>query len=112
MQPAPSGIPSHLAIVLAGDLDLAHTSVSDVCLLLPRTTSGYVTVDLGAVTFLDSAGVGFLLKLRRRADEMGAVLDVSNVEPQPFAMLRTVGLIEYLRVSATPSNSSNAHKPL
>jgi anti-anti-sigma regulatory factor len=77
-QPAPCGIPIHLAFAFAGDLDLAHTTASDVCFLLPRTTTGSVTGDLGAVTLLDSAGVGFLLKLLRRADDMGAVLDVST----------------------------------
>ena len=64
--------------------------------------------NFGAVTFLDSAGVGFLLKLRRRADDMGVVLDVSNAQPQPFAVLRTVGLIQYLRVSATPTTLISA----
>jgi anti-sigma B factor antagonist/stage II sporulation protein AA (anti-sigma F factor antagonist) len=113
MQPASCGIPGHVAIALAGDLDLAQTSASDVCLLLPRSARGaYVSVDLGAVTFLDSAGIGFLLKLRRRADDMGAVLDVSHVQPQPFETLRAVGLIEYLRVSATPPVRSARNQPL
>jgi stage II sporulation protein AA (anti-sigma F factor antagonist) len=61
-----------------------------------------VTVDLGAVTFLDSSGMYVLVQLRRRAAELGVDMEVRNMPSNVELALRTADLLDYL---AGPSSS-------
>ncbi len=51
-----------------------------------------VTVDLGAVTILDSSGVGVIMSLFRRVTENGGVVRVVGVKDQPRVVLRVLQL--------------------
>jgi stage II sporulation protein AA (anti-sigma F factor antagonist) len=55
-----------------------------------------VTVDLGAVTFLDSSGMYVLVQLRRRASELGVDMAVVNMPSNVELALRTADLLDYL----------------
>ena len=62
-----------------------------------------VTVDLGAVTFLDSSGMYVLVQLRRRAAELGVAMTIEKMPSNVELALRTADLLEYLCGTSSPS---------
>ncbi len=78
---------------LAGDLDAAGASVLRPTLLGLADTAGCeVVVDVDAVGFVDSGGVGVLVAGMKRLRSHHGDLKLRNVRP-PFAkMLATTGL--------------------
>jgi anti-anti-sigma factor len=53
-------------------------------------------VDLAALTYIDSVGIGLLVASRRRLDAEGRTFSVRNPAPQVRRLLEITGLIEYL----------------
>ena len=87
----------------AGDIDIAAAEeflevVRDV---LSRCTA--VEIDLGHVTFIDSSGLGALVRLRKEADANEISLCLTNVSAATDRLLRLTGLIEFfdIRTSQT-----------
>ena len=58
-------------VVVGGEVDMATAPQLDAAL---ATVEGDVVVDLAAVTFLDSSGIGVLVKAAQRASAAGHVL--------------------------------------
>jgi anti-anti-sigma factor len=69
-----------LHVQLAGDVDMAATFEIEpkVDRLLAEEDVRRLSFDLGAVDFIDSAGLGTLLSIRERADSLG--IDTAVVE--------------------------------
>lgn len=84
---------SHLVVTLSGDIDVATASQvrSD---LLPLVNHGLpvVVVDLSAVSFLDSTGLGTLLAVQRRADALDVALRLAAPRRGPRRALHITGL--------------------
>lgn len=79
------------ALVLVGEVDLA--SVPDVRRALRSlSTGGAASVDLTAVTFIDSVGVGLLLGGARRIRDSGGELTLVVVEGRVRDTLVAFGL--------------------
>jgi anti-sigma B factor antagonist len=76
---------SEVTVVLRGDFDLTGTARfwAHISEALGRTATS-ITVDARDVTFIDSSGVGALLRARAEADKRGAAFRIS----QPSAALR------------------------
>ncbi|WBB69943.1 STAS domain-containing protein [Micromonospora sp. WMMD812] len=55
-----------------------------------------ILVDLGGVTFLDSAGINVLLKGRRLADQHGKSYRVAGAQGMVRQLLRMTGVWEHL----------------
>ena len=62
-----------------------------------------VTVDLGAVTFLDSSGMYVLVQLRRRASELGVDMEIVHMPSNVEFALRTADLLDYLGGTSSAS---------
>jgi anti-anti-sigma factor len=91
---------------LEGEIDLdSHTAVTRAT--LPLTRSGRpIVVDMSKVTFLDSAGIAFLLALRNAAVENGTPLMVRNAsEPVRRAVGTVDGSLSFL---TTPPPAAGA----
>jgi anti-anti-sigma factor len=78
---------------LVGELDIANceeivAAVGRLC----RRGRREVRVDLGAVTFLDAAGVGGLLRARERGLAAGCAVVLVGVHGWPLRVLRVLGL--------------------
>jgi anti-sigma B factor antagonist len=60
-------------VALAGDIDLATIpeARADVFAALTANPGATVVVDMSAVTFLDSTGLGMLVSANRQAEEAG-----------------------------------------
>ena len=90
-----------LVVALHGDVDLAatlpvHPWLDSVAAL---RAPGYV-VDLRAVTFIDSTGLGMVLRFRRRVVEADAAFGLLCA-PGLLRLLRVHGTLDLLRPSTT-----------
>lgn len=76
-----------LVVRLSGDLDLtARPELTERVVRRVTTDLAGVTVDMGAVTFCDSSGLGGLLDIRRAAGDAGVEMVLRNV-PRPVARI-------------------------
>ncbi len=84
---------SHLVVTLSGDIDVA-TAPQVRSDLLPLIHQGppVVVVDLSAVSFLDSTGLGALLAVQRRADALDVALRLAAPRRGPRRALHITGL--------------------
>ncbi len=88
------------AVVTAvGEIDAATadqlaTAVSDAL----ATPPPQVLLDFSGVTFIDSTGLGVLVKSHRAAEQAGARFAVVHPTPQTRKLIRVLGLDQLLRV--------------
>lgn len=96
-----AGPPAAPVLAVSGDLDIA--AVDD---FLHRAGAllgaGVLEVDLGAVTFIDSTGLGALVQLRRQADAAGAQVRLTNVPARVGRLLELTGLTGLLTDGPEP----------
>ena len=88
----PSG-PRAVRLALAGELDMAAAFriEPEADRLLARPGAARLVVDLAAVTFVDSAGLGALLAIRDRTAELGMEFAVVNASAPVRRMLELSG---------------------
>ena len=84
-------------IAFSGDLDLDAVTRIDPVELLPVQEQA-VTLDLSDVMFTDSSGINLLIKLRLRAEEVGATTRLIGANAHVTSTLRHCGLLEFLGV--------------
>lgn len=82
-----------LELVLAGDLDMAATFKlePEFDRLLAAQEVRHVILDLAAVGFIDSAGLGLLLSMRERTRDLGVAMDLANVSDPVLRILELSG---------------------
>ncbi len=85
---------STLELTAAGDLDMAAAFELETRLdaLLCRGGVNAVVMDLGGVGFIDSAGVGALVAIRERAQQLGVDLTIARVSDRVRRILYLTGL--------------------
>jgi anti-anti-sigma factor len=81
---------------LDGELDLATRDqlVLAVRAVLPTFHPDTLTLDLGGVSVLDSAGIGALVSCWKLAQDSGCALSLRNPRPLAYAQLRLTGLLD------------------
>jgi anti-anti-sigma factor len=85
----------HATVLLQGDLDLANASLLRTELLATLEKGiDHLAVDLSSLTFLDSAGIGVLVVVRKVALERGVVMELESVPTQARQTLEKCGLGE------------------
>jgi anti-sigma B factor antagonist len=95
-----------LQIELAGDID--YTNSSAVVNAIKAAIQGTVgepgptaiRIDLDAVTFLDSSGIGVLIITNQLADSLGAAYTVVRPGRNVFEQLRLTGLVDLFGIAA------------
>jgi anti-sigma B factor antagonist len=80
------------------DLDVADQLVEAIVGLAETVTSRTVVVDMAAVTFLDSTGIGALILARKQLEAMEHDLVLHNVPEQVREIMALTGVAEYLNV--------------
>jgi anti-sigma B factor antagonist len=80
-------------LAVSGELDLSteHELLAH-CDELLATGAPVVDVDLGAVTFIDSSGLGSLVRVQRSAEHAGRQLRLANVPRAVNRILEVTGL--------------------
>lgn len=87
------------ALVLGLSGEIIMDVVPELKVAIERLAEGSaktaVVVDLGAVTFMDSSGVGLLLGLRRFCQQRDKVFELANPAPPIKKLLDMLRLTEY-----------------
>jgi len=101
----PARVGPHTVIGVTGELDVASSpALRDRLLALVNRGAPSLVVDLRGVTFIDSTGVGSLLRIHHRQGLVGGL--VHFVADQP-AVLRVLDLMQLTgRLHVTPSISA------
>jgi anti-anti-sigma factor len=95
----PSG-DSH-TIVLSGDVDAARDSeLAGLAQQFAASSAASVAVDLRDVTFLDSGGLRFIIRLRNIAVERGGVVELIGPQPPVSRVLTIVNFDELCTIVA------------
>lgn len=93
-------------LVVTGDVDLERAPE-----LIELGTAGLdeaqtLVIDLGAVTFMDSTGLGALITLRNAAEVQGKRLVLDSVAPRVQRLLDLTNLNDFFTVTETRSSSA------
>jgi anti-sigma B factor antagonist len=98
IRPVTDGI---VRIELAGDIDYTNsgTVVSTMQSTLTAHGPTVVCVDLAAVTFLDSSGIGVLVIANQLAGTLGAAFEVVRPSRNVFEQLRITGLVDLFGIA-------------
>ena len=59
-------------------------------------------IDLFNVRFIDSSGLGLMLRLKKLAREQDKTLSFSRLQPAVFNVIKLAGLVEFLLGTSTP----------
>ncbi|MEU8244004.1 STAS domain-containing protein [Actinoplanes missouriensis] len=88
--------PQTVVVAAAGEIDrdscerVRHAVEQTLHRARPRL----ISLDLGEVTFLDSAGIRTLLHCRRDAADFGCELEIGRVHDHVYQVLAITGLVE------------------
>jgi anti-anti-sigma factor len=87
-----------VSITLSGALDEAdvNPTTREARELLREAGVHSLVVDLAAVSFVDSSGLGLLVNLRQLAEDRGAHFLLRNVPHRVTRLLELTGLMGYL----------------
>jgi anti-anti-sigma factor len=92
----------HAIVTAAGEIDAATAdTVADA--VSGALADGYqrVLLDFAHVTFIDSTGLGVLVKSHRAAESAGARFAVVHPTPQTRKLIRVLGLDQLLHIYDT-----------
>jgi anti-sigma B factor antagonist len=90
--------PDLVRLGLTGEIDLAAVPAvrAAVLALVADPDVGAIIVDLSETTFLDSSGIGELVRSQRLATEAGTRLQVTGARNRVAAVLELTGLVDLL----------------
>ncbi|MDA0637596.1 STAS domain-containing protein [Nonomuraea sp. MCN248] len=84
-----------VTVAVAGELDLASRELLRAHLfeLMDAVARpGRIVLELGALTFIDAAGLGALVAVHERARQREALLTLTGVPPMTARLIRITGL--------------------
>src|ERR1700690_3739135 len=105
-QKQPESTEAQLILRLNGKLSL-ETVNSFVTQLRPEP-SAILVLDMGGVTFLDSAGVGALVQLFVHRKSASRKFALTGLTPQGVAVMQVSGLVKLLPIYATNAEALKA----
>ncbi len=94
---------NHRTVIAAdGEIDLSTSGQLDDAVVeaLGQETS-HLTLDLSEVTFLDSSGLGVIVKALKRAKEAGTVFDVVAANDRVLKVFKLTGLDAVVEIYPT-----------
>lgn len=91
--------PEGLVFTVTGEMDHhgAKGLLSEIDGRLERNLGRSVVVDLSGVTFMDSSGIAVLLRIYRRANEIGGKVTVRGTPEQAMKVLKAAGLPKLMK---------------
>ena len=89
----------HAEVIATGEIDVATAeSVETAVSAALAAGAGLVLLDFTGVTFIDSTGLGMLVKSHRSAEARGAVFAVVHPTAPTLKLIRVLGLDQLLHV--------------
>lgn len=108
----PQRVGPHTVVGVAGELDVASAPLlRDTLLGLLNRGAPSLVVDLRAVTFIDSTGVGSLLRIHHRQGLLGGVVHFVADQPAVLRVLEVMQLTGRLHVTATIADVASCCPP-
>ena len=89
----------HITVAVHGDLTHSSLEETDLAALKHLIAAKRVLLDLSECQRLDSAGVGWLIRLRRICSQCNEELVVRNVPEHPRRILRHLNLEQFFRIT-------------
>lgn len=95
---------SDVRLLLSGEIDLATVGqIHDVIIdLLTRDNPSAIVLDLRKVSFIDSSGIGELVRCHQAAAVSGSALTLENLAPFPRRQLWATGLLGLFGLADVP----------
>lgn len=92
----------HALVVATGEIDAATADIAaDAVRRALHAGHPLVVLSLEHITFIDSTGLGMLVKSHRTADALASRFAVSHPTPQTSKLIRVLGLDQLLHVYET-----------
>lgn len=88
----------HVYVAAVGELDVSTAGSVEAALLEGLAGPGPVLLDLAEVTFIDSTGLGVLVKAHRHAQTTGGTVALLHPSVHTRKLLTVLGLDQVLRV--------------
>ena len=88
-----------VTLILSGELDIATSPILAMHLDQVPTAAGRIVVDMGAVTFMDSSGLGTLIRAAKRVPV--EIRNASDSLRRVFAIAGVEGIDGVLRVGGS-----------
>ena len=83
-----------LTLMLRGEID--HHGAKEIMAAISDKVDQYLPLhcilDFEEVRFMDSSGIAVVLYTLRRIQSLGGRLELQNIPPQPYKVLRTAGI--------------------
>ena len=94
----PGASPEQIVVVPTGDIDL-YASVAFCNALVAKLETGtsQMVLDFSEVRYLDSSGVGALIRLLQKAKAMGGEIRIANLGGMPRKVLEMSNVIRLLK---------------
>lgn len=88
-------------LYLNGELDhhAAANAIHCACTLLDTHQPGNLILNLSGLTFMDSSGLAFLMRLKKRMQYIGGNLCVTNVPNQAYRVLVSAGMHRLIQMT-------------
>ena len=92
---------SEATVALDGEIDAATVGEvkQKVTAVIDANPGAKVTIDLGAVTFLDSTGLGAMVSAMKAARSTGGDIALQNVAPNVRKVFDITGLADVFEIS-------------
>jgi anti-anti-sigma factor len=97
--------PDGVCVAVAGEVDIDTAPRLRLALAEALQEANQVVVDLGAVTFLDSAGLSTLIATHQRAEAAGTTFRLRRVPPLVLRLLALTGMDSVLVIMPSPAES-------
>jgi len=95
---------SQVTIAAGGDVDFRTApALLDAAMRVLANRPERLMVDLGAVTFLDSAGIAALVRIRSEANSAECYVGLIDVPAHVCQVLALTGLTDFLHVQVQPN---------
>jgi anti-anti-sigma factor len=96
--------PTSVTLVVVGDLDLAERDqFPEMTARINGLQRPEVVVDMGQVTFMDSAGAGFLISLAGAAAQRGGTTVLRGIAPRDEFVLEVCGALDLFQIERDPT---------
>jgi len=94
---------------VAGDLDIASADelIERGLLGLQARSVNTLTIEMAAVDFLDSTGIGALVTLRNQAVDLGKDMQLHNVTDRVMKVLKMTGLDTVFSIHREPRSEGD-----
>lgn len=78
-------------IAVAGEVDAYSLPLLDDAVVRTFTTHAQILLDMDDVHFIDSSGLGLLIKSYRRAEDLGGTIQIRGASPAVRRLLEITG---------------------